>query len=207
MNSDPLSGCIRLLMNRMVESHHLDTWKFLDEYSWEQGEEDFLLEHGFIGNDVGDEPLYQDEAFCDAVDDMCTSASAATLKGKVNKQQQKHEIGSSVATSISSLHRVQKQKLTPIVPPMIALPTTFPEIELGYEMIPEFTNYAVDFAETLDYVFASKRSAGMSTGFELVSSVSVPSKKEMEELCVAMPNANMPSDHVSIACDFKWVRE
>jgi 2',5'-phosphodiesterase len=172
LNSDPLSGAIRLLLHRKLEPYHFETWKHLDAYSWEQGEEEFLLEHGFIGNDVGDEPIYQNEAFRDASQDL-------------------------VSANPESMH------LT-VEPPWISLPSSFPHLESGYEKIPEFTNFAVDFAETLDYIFASKTSSADKVGFELISSASIPYKEEMKEF-VAMPNKNMPSDHVSIACDLKWV--
>ncbi len=73
----------------------------------------------------------------------------------------------------------------------------------GYNDMPEFTNYAIDLAETLDYVIASSPSYDEEVGFDVVSSAPVPTKLEMKEYG-AMPNENMPSDHVSIACDFKW---
>jgi mRNA deadenylase 3'-5' endonuclease subunit Ccr4 len=69
--------------------------------------------------------------------------------------------------------------------------------------MPEFTNYAIDFAETLDYVLASSPSYGEEFGFDVVSSAPVPTKLEMKEYG-AMPNENMPSDHASIACDLTW---
>ena len=177
LNSDPLSGTVRLLLNRRVEPYHFETWKNLYEYSWEKGEDDFLFEHGFIGNDVGDIPVYTEEEFCDAVDteDPWMSKPGAST------------------------------------PPEITLPNSFPKLISGYIQMPEFTNYSIDFAETLDYIFASAPSStsgcddknDASSGFEVVSSAPIPSKMAMKPF-VGMPNENMPSDHVAIACDLKW---
>jgi hypothetical protein len=163
---------MRLLLNRELGPEHFETWKNLDEYSWDKGEDVFLMKHGFIGNEVGDVPVYVDEAFCDA----------------------KEEIDEGPET----------QRLSTI-PPRITLPASFPNLISGYTELPEFTNYAVDFSETLDYVLASKPSCVEEFGFEVISSAPVPPKSEMEEF-VAMPNENMPSDHLSIACDLKWKR-
>ena len=172
LNSDPLSGAVRMLLNREVGPEHFETWKNLDEYSWEKGESDFLMEHGFIGNDAGDEPVYIGESFYDA-------------KEKIDETPETQHLS--------------------IVPPRISLPDAFPNLFSGYTELPEFTNYAVDFAETLDYVLASKTSCTEPFGFEVISSAPVPPKSEMEKF-VAMPNENMPSDHVSIACDLRWKR-
>jgi hypothetical protein len=130
-----------------------------------------LMEHGFIGNDVGEEPVYVDESFRDAHQEIVSDTRC--LPGTVL--------------------------------PRIRLPACFPDLISGYTETPEFTNYAVDFAETLDYILASRPSCVEEVGFEVVSSAPVLTKSEME-VYVAMPNENMPSDHVSIACDLKWKR-
>jgi mRNA deadenylase 3'-5' endonuclease subunit Ccr4 len=171
LNSDPLSGAMTLLLNRQLGPEHFETWKNLDEYTWEKGEDDFLMEHGFIGNDVGEEPVYVDESFRDAHQEIVSDTRC--LPGTVL--------------------------------PRIRLPACFPDLISGYTETPEFTNYAVDFAETLDYILASRPSCVEEVGFEVVSSAPVLTKSEME-VYVAMPNENMPSDHVSIACDLKWKR-
>jgi hypothetical protein len=143
-------------LHHKLEPYHFETWKHLDTYSWEQGEEEFLLEHGFIGNDVGDEPIYQNEAFRDASQDLVSANPESVVQLTVE-------------------------------PPCISLSSSFPQLESGYERIPEFTNYAVDFAETLDYIFAWKTFSADKVGFELIRSASIPDKEEMKEF-LAMPN-------------------
>jgi hypothetical protein len=168
LNSDPLSGSLKLLLNRELEPDHFETWKNLYEYSWEKGEDEFLLEHGFVGNSVGDFPVYVHESFCDACQE---------------------EIGEDSAEN------------SPI--PRMRLPSSFPHLMSGYKQMPQFTNYAIDFSATLDYILASKPSNDGNVGFEVVSSAPTPTKQEIKKYA-GMPNENMPSDHVSIACDLKW---
>lgn len=38
LNSDPRSGAVQLLVNRKVTPGNCDTWKFLNEYKWNDGE-------------------------------------------------------------------------------------------------------------------------------------------------------------------------
>jgi mRNA deadenylase 3'-5' endonuclease subunit Ccr4 len=71
--------------------------------------------------------------------------------------------------------------------------------------MPEFTNFAVDFEETLDYILASKSSEAEPCGLAPKDSAPTPTA-EMLKTYVAMPNEFMPSDHVSLVCDFKWQR-
>ena len=172
LNSDPLSGAVSLLLHRQVKADHFETWKNLNEYSWDKGEQGFLIEHGFVGNEPGStkDPAYVDESFRDACEDLTDS-----------------DID------------------WPSRPPDIRLPRCFPNLTSGYPEMPEFTNYAVDFAETLDYILVSEAAPGEEFGFEVCDSAPLPSTSIMQKY-VAMPNEYMPSDHVSILCDLKWKR-
>ncbi len=67
LNSDPLSGAAQLLFTRTLHPEHHDCWKNLYDYKWDCGESDFMVEHGYIGNEVGVTELkYEEEAFDDA---------------------------------------------------------------------------------------------------------------------------------------------
>eukprot|EP01083_Nonionella_stella_P036759 100293_1 len=67
LNSDPLSGAAQLLFTRTLHPEHHDCWKNLNEYKWDCGQSDFMVEHGYIGNEVGVTELkYEEEAFDDA---------------------------------------------------------------------------------------------------------------------------------------------
>jgi mRNA deadenylase 3'-5' endonuclease subunit Ccr4 len=44
LNSHPLSGTIKLLLERSVNEDHFETWKHLYDYRWAMGDQDFLLE-------------------------------------------------------------------------------------------------------------------------------------------------------------------
>jgi len=92
-----------------------------------------------------------------------------------------------------------------VVPPAIVLPPCFPDLVSGCEQVPKFTNYAVDFIETLDYIFASKPSDREPYGFLPIGEAPMPSDNLVKEY-VAMPNECMPSDHVAIVCDFEWTK-
>jgi mRNA deadenylase 3'-5' endonuclease subunit Ccr4 len=173
LNSDPLSGTLCLLLNHKVDASHYETWKNLKEYSWDKGEHDFLMEHGFIGNDdnMTSDPLYVDEAFEDAVE---------------------RPFAEEVQSNTS--------------PPTICLPSCFPKLTSGYQEIPEFTNFAVDFAETLDYILLSQPDAEVGVGMEVIDAAPVFHRTDMEKY-VAMPNQYMPSDHISMLCDVKWTNQ
>jgi 2',5'-phosphodiesterase len=176
LNSDPLSGAVRLLLHRQVEADHFETWKNLYEYSWDKGEHDFLMDHGFVGNQVNakHDPIYVDESFQDANEEQA----------EVDTEHDDPSNGG---------------------PPKIELPPCFPNLISGYVEIPEFTNYAVDFTETLDYILASEPDASEQVvGFEAWAAAPVPTSLVMKKEYVAMPNEFMPSDHVSIVCDLTW---
>mmetsp|Transcript_11160 Transcript_11160/g.20892 ORF Transcript_11160/g.20892 Transcript_11160/m.20892 type:complete len:865 (-) Transcript_11160:2888-5482(-) len=89
--------------------------------------------------------------------------------------------------------------------PALALPESFPQLVSGCEEMPAFTNYAVDFVDTLDYVLASKVSEHDIYGFVPIRSAMMPTFEEIKRF-VAMPNEFMPSDHVSIVADFQWIK-
>jgi mRNA deadenylase 3'-5' endonuclease subunit Ccr4 len=174
-NSGPLSGAVHLLLERKVGPEHRETWKHLRDYEWEMGDQDFLLEHGYIGNDVDTEaPIYEDEAFEDARQYLDTEDDG-----------------------------LDELKLSQ--PPQIRLPPSFPTLVSGYPEIPEFTNFAVDFEETLDYILASKPSETELYGLAPKEAAPTPTA-DMMKTYAAMPNEFMPSDHVSLVCDFKWQR-
>ena len=167
LNSDPLSGASQLLFTRCVEPDHHDCWKHLHEYQWEMGNNDYMLEHEYIGNDVGATDLkYEEEEFQNAEE---------SLESASNK----------------------------ITPPSLVLPDAFPQLVSGCEEMPKFTNYAVDFVDTLDYILASGPSNDEKYGFVPKKSAQMPIEEDVKQF-VAMPNQFMPSDHVSVVADFEW---
>jgi mRNA deadenylase 3'-5' endonuclease subunit Ccr4 len=175
LNSGPLSGALHLLLERKVGPEHRETWKHFRDYEWEMGDQDFLLEHGYIGNDVDvGAPLYEDESFEDARQWLDPDDDG-----------------------------LDDLKLSQ--PPQIRLPLSFPTLVSGYPEIPEFTNFAVDFKETLDYILASKPSETELYGLTPKDAAPTPTADIMKTY-VAMPNEFMPSDHLSLVCDFQWQR-
>jgi hypothetical protein len=137
-----------------------------------------MLDHGYIGNPshdlMNEEPLFLEEEFLDAYNDVPDEAY------------------------FSDDNEIDKVCL-----PTITLPTCFPDLISGCTTIPAFTNYAVDFVETLDYIFASEPSREEKFGFRPLGHAPMPSEEMVKNL-VAMPNKLMPSDHVAIVCDFEW---
>jgi len=166
LNSDPLSGAAQLLFTGTLLPEHHDCWKNLHEYKWDCGDNEFMVEHGYIGNDVGVTELkYEEEAFDDAQE--------------------------------------EEQRRSKPCPPLISLPPSFPKLISGCLEMPEFTNYAIDFIDTLDYVLASEPNAEEIFGFKKKKSAPMPDESEIKRF-VAMPNEFMPSDHVSVVCDLEW---
>lgn len=166
-NSDPLSGASQLLFSRSVEPDHHDCWKHLNEYQWDMGNNEYMLEHQYIGNSAGSSDFkYEEEQFKNAVEDIKTPLPSA---------------------------------------PALVLPEAFPQLTSGCEEMPEFTNYAVDFVDTLDYVLASEVSENELYGFVPVRSARMPTSEEIKQF-IAMPNEFMPSDHVSVVADFQWTK-
>ena len=172
LNSDPLSGAAQLLFTRTLRPDHHDCWKHLHEYTWDCSENDYMAEHGYIGNEVGSTDLIcEEEAFDDALE-----------------QDTKKESKNSIP-----------------MPPLISLPKSFPDLISGCLEMPKFTNYAVDFVDTLDYVLASAPSEEYPFGFSQKASAPMPDVDDVTKF-VAMPNECMPSDHVSVVCDLEWSR-
>ena len=152
---------------------HHDTWKHLHDYRWEMGDSSWMLEHGFIGNE------------CDPEEDPLYVEE--TFK-------EAHEDEESLA---------DESVAEPFHPPPIVLPASFPNLVSGCPDMPEFTNFAVDFVETLDYVLASETSEHERYGFRPKKSAPMPNAEAISRY-VAMPNEFMPSDHVSVVCDLEW---
>jgi 2',5'-phosphodiesterase len=178
LNSDPLSGAMRLLLHRQVEADHFETWKHLHSYTWNMGEQEYMVDHGYVGHDVNasSDPTFMDEAFEDA-------------------HQEPHDI---IETSSKTMGLS--------APPCIQLPQSISKLISGYRQIPEFTNYATDFCETLDYILASEPNDKQLIGFEALDEAApCPTSREMKDY-IAMPNEFMPSDHVSLVCDLQWKR-
>ena len=152
---------------------HHDTWKHLHDYRWEMGDSSWMLEHGFIGNE------------CDPEEDPLYVEETF---------EEAHEDEESLA---------DKSVAEPFHPPPIVLPASFPNLVSGCPDMPEFTNFAVDFVETLDYVLASETSEHERYGFRPKKAAPMPNAEEISRY-VAMPNEFMPSDHVSVVCDLEW---
>mmetsp|Transcript_21824 Transcript_21824/g.43771 ORF Transcript_21824/g.43771 Transcript_21824/m.43771 type:complete len:1027 (-) Transcript_21824:135-3215(-) len=188
-NSGPLSGAVRLLLHRSVDPRENDCWRYLNEYKWECGDNEYMLDHGFIGNydpiDQTVDTSCMDERFLDAHED----------EESLEESYYSNEVDVDASTDESSN----------VVPPAIVLPPCFPDLVSGCEQVPKFTNYAVDFIETLDYIFASKPSDREPYGFLPIGEAPMPSDNLVKEY-VAMPNECMPSDHVAIVCDFEWTK-
>lgn len=149
-----------------------------------------MIDHGYIGNyEDGEvaEPCYLDEDFVDAHSDT------ESLDGDFSASPESMNAESSNANADA------------IQPPAIELPSSFPVLVSGCKEVPQFTNYAVDFIETLDYVFASVPSEREPFGFKPKGEAPMLSEEMVKEH-VAMPNAVMPSDHVAVVCDFEWVK-
>ena len=174
LNSDPLSGAVQLLFTRAVDSHH-ETWKHLHDYRWEMGDTSWMLDHGYVGN----------EATADTEEDPLYVEETF---------EEAHEDEESLADDSFT---------EPFHPPPIVLPPSFPNLVSGCPDMPEFTNFAVDFVETLDYVLASEISEHERYGFRPKKAAPMPNADEISRY-VAMPNEFMPSDHVSVVCDLEW---
>lgn len=188
LNSDPLSGAAQLLFTRTLRPEHHDCWKNLNEYKWDCGQSDFMVEHGYIGNEVGVTELkYEEEAFDDAQEQIQGGEECDQIMENANTDGDENE---------------NKKKKRPC-PPIITLPSTFPNLISGCLEMPKFTNYAVDFIDTLDYVLASESSEDEPFGFKQIRSAPMPTEEDVKKY-VAMPNECMPSDHVAIICDLEW---
>ncbi|XP_012284829.1 2',5'-phosphodiesterase 12 [Orussus abietinus] len=63
---------------------------------------------------------------------------------------------------------------------------------------PQYTNYTVEFADCLDYIFYQTNS------LKVAQIVPMPSIEELQ-LHSALPSVVFPSDHISICADLKWI--
>ncbi|XP_043274609.1 2',5'-phosphodiesterase 12 [Venturia canescens] len=63
---------------------------------------------------------------------------------------------------------------------------------------PQYTNFTVEFADCLDYIFYQ------SNNIEVTQVVPFPSKEELS-LNQAIPSILFPSDHVALCADLKWM--
>lgn len=178
LNSDPLSGAAQLLLDRSVLPCHRDCWKYLHTYKWDM-EEDDAVDDERRGRIDTDQSVVVDEE------------GASSLRGTA--------IGSKPSLSTGTCPAPAP---TP-TPPSIHLPSSFPNLISGCREMPKFTNYALGFVETLDYILASEPSKTESYGFIQLNSAPMPSE-DMVRRYIAMPNEFMPSDHVSIVCDLEW---
>ncbi|XP_057327540.1 2',5'-phosphodiesterase 12 [Microplitis mediator] len=62
---------------------------------------------------------------------------------------------------------------------------------------PEYTNFTVEFADCLDYIFYE------SNKLEVSQVIPMPSKEELA-LNSAIPSVVFPSDHIALCVDMKW---
>ena len=178
---------MRLLTNRSVLPHENDCWKHLNAYTWECGDSEYMIDHGFIGNYAPDDEVLSCCIEEDFVDAHCDEAS--------------------ILESMSSGESVDDENNPADVhPPAVSLPSCFPTLVSGCLDVPPFTNYATDFIETLDYIFASEPSLQEQYGFRPKGEAPMP-PEELVKRYVAMPNEAMPSDHVALVCDFEWVKK
>jgi hypothetical protein len=167
----------------MTSNWHLEPCSFVLYAGLSQ----YMLDHGYIGNTPEDltngDPLFMEEEFVDAHSDV------ASLDYSYFSDESDPIFETNTTSSVC--------------PPTIVLPSCFPNLASGCITIPAFTNYAVDFVETLDYVFASTPSRRETFGFKPLGEAPMPTE-EMVKSFIAMPNEVMPSDHVALICDFEW---
>ena len=188
LNSDPLSGAVRLLTNRSMLPNENDTWKHINNYRFDEcGDSSYMIDHGYINVEEDSTESCAEEEFVDA------KSSLGKRSTSISNESGTDEISDTDNSN------------TAIQLPAIQLPASFPILESGYHTIPQFTNYATDFVETLDYIFVSKPSTTDPFGFESKGEAPMPSEEMIKEH-IAMPNDFMPSDHVSVVCDFEWVK-
>lgn len=212
LNSDPLSGASQLLSTRSLAPDQHDCWKYLHDYKWDVDESE--------------------------VSEIVDGGNTAEERRAETRNEKRTRHGVAAASP-------------PPVVPHLALPPSFAMVQSGCTETPQFTNYALNFVDTLDYVLASKASETEPFGFEPKGSAPMPSIEDVEQhismvsmqhawcdivlpyntvqietpnashsthpsfltilFCVfrtqhMQPNEFMPSDHVSIVCDFEWCR-
>lgn len=152
-----------------------------------------MIDHGYVGDTVDEcgDPLFVDEAFQDSAEDLFEDAM-------------EFEVGNGDPDSPALERRGSSFYSVGGDPPMnISLPSSFPNFLSGYVEMPEFSNYSVGFAETLDYIFASASSPTEEFGLTPVNSAPMLTSEEMQKY-ESMPNEYMPSDHYSLVSDLTW---
>lgn len=60
----------------------------------------------------------------------------------------------------------------------------------------EYTNYAGNFHEQLDYIF-------IDSTMDVICVIPMPEHSEVEQH-IALPSVVFPSDHIAQICDLKW---
>jgi mRNA deadenylase 3'-5' endonuclease subunit Ccr4 len=80
--------------------------------------------------------------------------------------------------------------------PCVSLPPSFPRLSSALVPSPKFTHYIQVFNGALDHVLFSDH-------LQCVGSAPMPTVEEVTR-DIAMPSANLPSDHVSLVCDLAW---
>lgn len=188
LNSDPLSGAVRLLTNRSMLPNENDTWKHINNYRFDEcGDSSYMIDHGYINVEEDTTESCVEEEFVNAESSLGDRSSSISDE-----------------SGIDECYGTDKSN-TDIQLPAIQLPSSFPILESSCRDT-KFTNYATDFVDTLDYIFVSKPSTSDPFGFESKGEAPMPSEEMVKEH-VAMPNEVMPSDHVSVVCDFEWVKK
>eukprot|EP00536_Pseudo-nitzschia_multiseries_P006350 jgi/Psemu1/286407/fgenesh1_pg.133_\ len=131
----------------------------------------------------------------DEVEEMVEGGTTAEGRRRESREEKLNE------NTASSNHASTSEKSSNLVPPHIELPDSFPIVQSGCKENPPFTNFSLEFVDTLDYVLGSKNSQNELFGFEPKRSAAMPSIPDVKKF-VSMPNELMPSDHVSLVCDF-----
>ena len=82
--------------------------------------------------------------------------------------------------------------------PSFTLPDSFPKLRPAIDPPAEFTHCTHEFCGTLDHIMFSVSNSGQ---IQPISSAPMPSVEDVT-VATAMPSPNIPSDHVSLVCDF-----
>ena len=82
--------------------------------------------------------------------------------------------------------------------PPFTLPDSFPKLRSAIDPPAKFTHCTHEFCGTLDHIMYSTTN---SDRIQAISSAPMPSIEDVT-VATAMPSPNIPSDHVSLVCDF-----
>jgi len=67
LNSDPLSGAVRLLTNRSMLPNENDTWKHINNYRFDEcGDSSYMIDHGYLNVEEDTTESCDEEEFVDA---------------------------------------------------------------------------------------------------------------------------------------------